>query len=92
LAGPTAGKDSSYPDTRYVTSLVALDVVNTMPEAALRAAADHAQIPADSIHGRCQEAHQVLDELPRLGVDYDDSSQRSEDDDEHGCDVPDCRR
>jgi transaldolase len=80
LWASTSVKDPAYPDTRYVTSLVAPNVVNTMPEATLRAVADHGQIPADSVRGQYQEAQQVLDELQRLGVDYDDSMQSLEDD------------
>jgi transaldolase len=44
-------KDPAYPDTRYVTELVAPGVVTTMPEATLRAVADHGRIPADSVRG-----------------------------------------
>jgi transaldolase len=47
-------------------------VVNTMPEATLRAVADHGQIPADSVRGHYQDARQVLSELSAAGVDYDD--------------------
>jgi transaldolase len=79
LWASTSVKDPAYPDTRYVTSLVAPDVVNTMPEATLRAVADHGQIPADSVHGHDQEAQQVLDELRRLGIDYDATMQSLED-------------
>jgi transaldolase len=62
-----------------VTSLVARDVVNTMPEATLRAVADHGQIPADSMDSHYQEAQQVLDDLQLLGIDYVDSMQGLED-------------
>ena len=51
LWASTSVKDPAYPDTMYVTKLVAPGVVNTMPEATLRAVADHGQIPADSIRG-----------------------------------------
>jgi len=72
LWASTSVKDPAYPDTRYVTELVAPDVVNTMPEATLRAVADHAQIPADSVRGHYGDARQVLSELRAAGVDYDD--------------------
>jgi transaldolase len=80
LWASTSVKDPAYPDTRYVTSLVAPGVVNTMPEATLRAFADHGQIPAESVHDRYQEAQQVLGALQSLGIDYDDSMQSLEDD------------
>ena len=54
-------KDPAYPDTRYVTDLVAPGVVNTMPEATLRAVADHGEVPADSVRGHYADARQVLD-------------------------------
>ncbi|TNC29414.1 transaldolase [Amycolatopsis alkalitolerans] len=72
LWASTGVKDPAYPDTRYVVDLVAPDAVNTMPEATLRAVADHGVIPADSVHGTYEAAQQTLDDLAELGVDYDD--------------------
>lgn len=72
LWASTSTKDPRYPDTRYVTDLVAPDVVNTMPEDTLRAVADHGDVPADSIRGTYERAQGVLDELARLEIDYDD--------------------
>ncbi|NNC11624.1 transaldolase [Planctomonas sp. JC2975] len=72
LWASTSVKDRSYPDTRYVTELVARGVVNTMPEATMLAVADHGVIPADSIYGTYEEAEAVLRELAEVGVDYDD--------------------
>ena len=60
LWASTSVKDPAYPDTRYVTDLVAPGVVNTMPEATLRLVADHGQVPADSVHGHYDESQQVL--------------------------------
>jgi transaldolase len=51
LWASTSVKDPAYEDTRYVTGLVAPDVVNTMPEATLNAVADHGQTLDDSIYG-----------------------------------------
>jgi len=62
------------PDTRYVSGLVAPGVVNTMPEATLRAVKGHGQIPQDSVRGHYAGAWQVLSELQALGVDYDDGT------------------
>ncbi len=80
LWASTSVKDPAYPDTRYVTDLIAPGVVNTMPEATLRAVADHGQVPADSIRGHYDEAQQVLDQLRDLGIGYDDIMQGLEDD------------
>ena len=79
LWASTSVKDPAYPDTRYVTSLVAPGVVNTMPEATLRAVADHGRVPADSIHGHYDEARQVLDRLRAVGIDLDEVMQGLED-------------
>ena len=72
LWASTSVKDPAYPDTRYVTGLVAPGVVNTMPEATLRAVADHGQIPQDSVRGHYTDARQVLSDLQTLGVEYGD--------------------
>ena len=80
LWASTSVKDPAYPDTRYVTDLVAPGVVNTMPEATLRAVAGHGQVPADSIHGHYDEAQQVLGQLQELGLGYDDIMQGLETD------------
>jgi transaldolase len=47
-------------------------VVNTMPEATLRAVIDHGPVQGDTVRGRAREAQQTLDDLRSLGVDYDD--------------------
>jgi transaldolase len=72
LWASTSVKDPAYPDTMYVTRLVAPGVVNTMPEATLRAVADHGEVPADSVRAHYSDARQVLTELAAIGVDYDD--------------------
>ena len=80
LWASTSVKDLTYPDTRYVTDLVAPGVVNTMPEATLRAVADHGHVPADSVRGHYGDAQHVLDELQAVGIDYADVMQGLEDD------------
>ncbi len=72
LWASTGTKDPSLPDTLYVTELVAQGTVNTMPEATLEAAADHAEITGDTVTTRYDDAHQVLDQLAQVGIDYDD--------------------
>ncbi|GAB2798022.1 transaldolase [Streptomyces chlorus] len=79
LWASTGVKDPAYEDTRYVVGLIAPDVVNTMPEATLDAVADHGVLPASHIRDTYGEAHQVLDELAGLGVDYADVVQMLED-------------
>ena len=72
LWASTGVKDPAYPDTRYVTDLIAAGTVNTMPEATLRAVADHARITGDTISGTYAGARATLGALAELGVDYDD--------------------
>jgi transaldolase len=79
LWASTSTKDPAYPDTRYVVELVAPGVVNTMPEATLRAVVDHGELPTDSIRSTYDDAQSVLDGLERVGVDYADVVQTLED-------------
>ncbi len=72
LWASTSTKDPAYPDTMYVVELVARDTVNTMPEATLRATADHAVLRGDTIHGTYEESRKVFDQLEALGIGYDD--------------------
>lgn len=70
LWASTGVKNPDYPDTLYVTELVAADTVNTMPEKTLDATIDHGEITGDRVTGYYAEAAEVLDALDRLGVSY----------------------
>jgi transaldolase len=72
LWASTGVKDPTYDDTMYVVELVTRGVVNTMPEATLNAVADHGVIRGDTIRGEYASAHTVMDELAKVGIDYDD--------------------
>ena len=72
LWASTGVKDPAYPDTLYVVDLVAPDTVNTMPEATLKAVAEHGEIAGDQVTGHYAQAQAVLDELAAVGIDYDD--------------------
>jgi len=72
LWASTSTKDPSYPDTLYVVDLVAADTVNTMPEATMRATADHGVLRGDTIHGTYEESRALFASLEALGVGYDD--------------------
>ena len=52
LWASTATKDAAYSDVLYVEELIAPDVINTMPEATLRAFADHGDAPSRRGRGR----------------------------------------
>jgi transaldolase len=75
LWASTGVKDTSLPDTLYVTNLVAPGVVNTMPEKTMEATFDHGEITGDTVTGSYEEANGVLDALAGLGVSYDDVTQ-----------------
>ena len=70
LWASTGVKDPAYPDTMYVTELVAPGVVNTMPEKTLDAVIDHGEITGNTIEGTYEESSEVLDSLERLGISY----------------------
>jgi transaldolase len=70
LWASTGVKDPAYPDTLYVTELVAADTVNTMPEKTLEATADHGDIHGDTITSGYEQASNLLDDLERIGVSY----------------------
>jgi transaldolase len=72
LWASTSTKDPAYPDTMYVVDLVVKDTVNTMPEATMRAMADHGVLQGDTVHGSYDGARQLIAELEQLGVSYDD--------------------
>ena len=72
LWASTSTKDPAYPDTMYVVDLVVKDTVNTMPEATMRAMADHGVLQGDTVHGTYDEARRLFADLEQLGVSYDD--------------------
>ena len=80
LWASTGVKNPDYPDTLYVTELVAPDTVNTMPEKTLEAVADHGAVHGDTIDGRAAESQRVFDELEAVGIDLTDVFRHLEED------------
>jgi transaldolase len=72
LWASTGVKNPDYPDTLYVADLVTAGIVNTMPEKTMNAFAEHGEVDGDQVRTRYDEARQVMADLERLGVDYDD--------------------
>jgi transaldolase len=72
LWASTGVKDPAYDDTMYVTELVAPNTVNTMPEATLRAVADHGLIRGNTIAGTYEQSREIIDRLNQIGIGYDD--------------------
>jgi transaldolase len=79
LWASTGVKDPAYPDTLYVTELVAPGTVNTMPEATLEATGDHGEVTGDTIRGTYEQAQGVIDALAGQGISYDEVVQLLED-------------
>jgi len=79
LWASTSTKDPKFPDTMYVVDLVVADTVNTMPEATLKATADHGELHGDQVHGKYDESRKVFADLEELGISYDDVVQVLED-------------
>jgi transaldolase len=71
LWGSTSTKNPDYPDTLYVDELIGPDTVNTMPDATIEAARDHAT-PARTVDRDVDAARSVMEELREAGVDLDD--------------------
>jgi transaldolase len=72
LWASTGVKNPDYSDTMYITELVVPNTVNTMPEKTMMAFADHGEVRGDMVTGTKAEAQQVLDDLERVGISYDD--------------------
>ncbi len=72
LWASTGVKNPAYPDTKYITELIAPHTVATIPEHTLEALADHGVIVADSITGTATHAQTVLDNVSAVGVDLED--------------------
>jgi transaldolase len=79
LWASTSTKDPAFPDTMYVVDLVAADTVNTMPEATIKATADHGELRGDTVHGTYDASRKVFADLEKLGIGYDDVVQVLED-------------
>jgi transaldolase len=68
LWASTGTKDPTYSDVLYVEKLIAPDVINTMPEATLRAFADHGNV-GRALSVDAEAASETLLRADRAGVD-----------------------
>jgi transaldolase len=78
LWASTGVKNPAYPDTLYISELIAPDVVNTMPEKTMRAYADHGS-PGTPVQKSYDDAVAVMKAVADAGVDLDDVFQVLED-------------
>jgi transaldolase len=72
LWASTGVKNPAYPDTKYITELIAPGVVNTMPEKTLLAFAEHGEVPGDQVSGTAAQAERSFEALAEVGIDLDD--------------------
>lgn len=72
LWASTGVKNPDYPDTLYVTELVAPNTVNTMPEKTLDAFADHGEVIGDAVSGTAAASQEIFDKLTAVGIDLTD--------------------
>ena len=71
LWASTSTKNPAYPDTLYVDELIGPDTVNTMPDATIDAARDHATA-ARTVDKDVDEAHRLIERVKAAGIDFDD--------------------
>ena len=71
LWASTSTKNPDYPDTLYVDELIGPDTVNTMPDATIEAARDHAT-PQHTVDRDVDGARALMRELAEVGIDVDD--------------------
>src|SRR5918999_448747 len=71
LWASTSTKNPDYRDVIYVEELIGSETVNTMPLETIQAFQDHGRVD-ETLEQGLEEARALLDELARVGVDYDD--------------------
>ena len=73
LWASTSTKNPAYPDTLYIDNLIGPNTVNTMPDATIDAFERRGTV-ACTINKDVDQAHQVMEDLERVGVDMADVS------------------
>ena len=79
LWASTGTKNPEYSDVLYVEDLVTAGCVNTMPEATLKAFADHGEVKGDMVSGTYDASREVVSAVEKAGVDMADVFQVLED-------------
>ena len=69
LWASTSNKTDGYRDTRYVEPLIGPHTVNTMPDSTIEAFRDHGILEPDTIRKEVDKAHEVFDDLQKVGID-----------------------
>ena len=71
LWASTGVKNPDYPDTMYISELIAPGTVNTMPEKTMKAYADHGE-PGTPVQKAYDDAAAVMRKVSEAGIDLDD--------------------
>ena len=72
LWASTSTKNPAYSDVLYVEDLIGPETVNTMPLETIEAFQDHGNVPGDTVLEGLDEARDLLVQLEKVGVSYDD--------------------
>jgi transaldolase len=72
LWASTSTKNPAYPDTMYIAELVGPHTVNTVPENALLAFANHGVVRGSTLEEDAEGAHYILQQLTELGINMRD--------------------
>ena len=72
LWASTSTKNPAYRDTMYVEELIGPMTVNTMPPETIQAFQDHGKVVRDTVKRDLDGARNLLDDLAKAGVDYED--------------------
>jgi transaldolase/glucose-6-phosphate isomerase len=71
LWASTSNKDPLYSDVRYIETLIGPDTVNTLPDEAIDAFADHGKLEKDTIEKNVDHAAKVFEGLKKTGIDME---------------------
>jgi transaldolase len=69
LWASTSTKNPAYPDTLYISDLIGPHTVNTIPENALLAFADHGVVRGNTVETDVEAAQRMLERLVEAGID-----------------------
>jgi transaldolase len=76
LWASTSTKNPAYPDTLYIAELIGPHTVNTMPENALLAFADHGRVRGNTVEEDVVGAQHVLGQLAEAGIDVQEITEQ----------------
>ncbi len=78
LWASTSTKNPAYSDVKYVEALIGPQTINTVPVETLNAYRDHGK-PEPHLAEKVDQAQELLDALPQLGIDLAEVTQQLED-------------